>query len=98
MRQQPRITHGVVTEGGHYEKQTGLRNGSDLHCYVDRSGLLLLRGSKVKLVRINGELEVLGRNSAVKLILAKEFCPVCALLPAEHDDDFCNMRYTKEKQ
>ena len=50
----------------------------------------------MKLVRINGELEVLGRNSAVKLVLAKEFCPVCALLPAEHDDDFCNMRYTKE--
>ena len=52
----------------------------------------------MKLVRINGELEVLGKNSAVKLILAKEFCPVCALLPAEHDDKHCPMRYTKEKQ
>ena len=65
---------------------------------MDRSGLLLLRRPKVKFVRINGELEVLGKNSAVKLILAKEFCPVCALLPAEHDDKHCPMRYTKEKQ
>ena len=47
----------------------------------------------MKLVRINGELEVLGKNSAVKLILAMEHCPMCGVLPEEHRDSECDLRY-----
>ena len=51
----------------------------------------------MKLVTIDGEREVLGRNAAVKLILAMEHCPRCSMLPSEHDNEHCEMRYTKEK-
>ena len=64
---------------------------------MDCAGVCLLRRAKVILVNINGEREVLGRNAAVKLILAKNHCPVCALLPTEHDDKHCDMRYVEEK-
>jgi hypothetical protein len=48
----------------------------------------------MQLVTINGEREVLGRNAAVKLIIAMEHCPRCGLLPEEHDDEYCDMRYS----
>jgi hypothetical protein len=36
-----------------------------------------------------------GINERMKMLYAKEHCPQCALLPAEHDDEYCDMRYTK---
>ena len=48
----------------------------------------------MKLIKVNGEREVLGRNAAMKLLLAMEHCPVCGLLPTEHDDEFCDMRFS----
>lgn len=33
-------------------------------------------------------------NARMRRLLAKEFCPVCALLPEEHDDENCDMRYS----
>ena len=52
----------------------------------------------MRLVTVNGEREVLGRNSAVKLILALDHCPMCGLLPEEHKDNECELRYTPETE
>lgn len=53
----------------HDERQTGLHNGCDLHRHMDCAGVRLFRRGQVKLVTIDGEREVLGRNAAVKLVL-----------------------------
>jgi ribosomal protein S27AE len=52
----------------------------------------------MKLVSIDGEREVLGRNAAVKLMLAMETCPNCGLVPAKHNDETCEWRYEAEIQ
>ena len=31
----------------------------------------------------------------LRKLLAREWCPVCALLPTDHDDTTCEMRYYK---
>ena len=35
-------------------------------------------------------------NARMRRLLDREWCPVCALLPEEHDDRHCDMRCTKE--
>ena len=36
-------------------------------------------------------------NVRMRKLLARDFCPVCGLLPADHDDERCEQRYTKEE-
>jgi hypothetical protein len=52
--------------------------------------------SMLKLIRIGEDREVDGIHARMKLLYARDFCPACALLPEEHDDEACDMRYTKE--
>ena len=52
----------------------------------------------LKLIRVGKDREVDGVRSRMKLLYAKDFCPVCALLPVEHDDERCDMRYYEEEK
>jgi hypothetical protein len=66
---------------------------------VDHPAVHLLRRAKImKLVNINGEREVFGRNAAVKLIIAMDHCPQCGLLPEEHRDEECDLHYAPETE
>ena len=48
----------------------------------------------MELVKVgDSEFEVFGKRAAMKLILAMPHCPKCALLPDEHNDDKCPMRW-----
>jgi hypothetical protein len=47
----------------------------------------------MELVKVNGEWRIFGRAEALKLIIAMPHCPKCMLLPAEHNDEKCPMRW-----
>lgn len=37
-------------------------------------------------------------NVRMQALYAMEHCPACALLPTEHDDECCDMRYSFETE
>ena len=38
-----------------------------------------------------------GINERMKLLLAMKHCPQCGLLPRDHDDQSCDMRYEEDE-
>lgn len=43
------------------------------------------------------DLKELWINERMKRLYAMQFCPRCGLLPREHRNDECDMRYSKEE-
>lgn len=56
-----------------------------------------MAGKVVLTVRMPNPYEE-GINERMKRLLAMPHCPQCALLPRDHDDDHCDMRYERERQ
>lgn len=46
---------------------------------------------------LHSKTEVDGINIRMKRLLAMKHCPQCGLLPREHDNSACDMRYEEDE-